>query len=123
MYFMIVHMLKDKISFLSSNKIFFYALTYHNFISFALYIYCFLSFITHLKKGYYKYQFGQFAYIHIILIIFGTSASLIINNIFNGIIWFLLPASLVIVNDITAYIWGRMLGKHMLTPLSPKKTV
>lgn len=123
MYFMLIHMLKSKISFLTNYKPFYYLLTYHNFISFTLYIFSFLSFITYLKKGYYKYQFGQFAYIHIILIIFGTSASLIVNNIFNGIIWFLLPASLVIVNDITAYIWGRMLGKHMLTPLSPKKTI
>jgi phosphatidate cytidylyltransferase len=54
--------------------------------------------------------------------IFGYFSSMIISNIFNGIIWFLLPVSCVVVNDITAYFWGRMLGKHSLSPLSPKKT-
>lgn len=35
----------------------------------------------------------------------------IINNILEGLIWFWIPASLVICNDIWAYIWG------MATPL------
>jgi phosphatidate cytidylyltransferase len=47
---------------------------------------------------------------------------MIISNIYNGIIWFLLPVSCVVINDISAYFWGRMLGKHSLSPLSPKKT-
>jgi phosphatidate cytidylyltransferase len=36
---------------------------------------------------------------------------------------FILPASLVICNDISAYIFGRMFGKTPLSSLSPKKTV
>lgn len=65
-----------------------------------------------------------------------------VNNILEGLIWFWVPASLVVVNDITAYIWGKsetlcfiileptvlfllgmLFGRTPLTELSPKKTV
>jgi len=122
LYYFYIRMLKNKISYLKKYYLIFMLFRYHNFICFMLYVLVFFIFIQSLTKGYYRYQFRQFAYIHIILIIFGLSSTLIINNIFNGLIWFLLPCSLVIVNDIFAYVWGRMLGKHKLTPLSPKKT-
>ena len=54
--------------------------------------------------------------------IFGYFSSMIISNIYNGIIWFLLPVSCVVINDISAYFWGRRFGKHSLSTLSPKKT-
>jgi phosphatidate cytidylyltransferase len=38
-------------------------------------------------------------------------------------IWFLLPASLVIINDIFAYVCGITFGRTQLIKLSPKKTV
>jgi phosphatidate cytidylyltransferase len=38
-------------------------------------------------------------------------------------IWFLLPASLVIINDISAYVVGISVGRTQLIKLSPKKTV
>jgi phosphatidate cytidylyltransferase len=38
-------------------------------------------------------------------------------------IWFWVPASLVICNDIFAYIWGVTTGRTPLLALSPKKTV
>lgn len=47
----------------------------------------------------------------------------IINNILEGLIWFWVPASLVICNDVFAYIWGITLGRTPLIKLSPKKTV
>ena len=46
-----------------------------------------------------------------------------INNVFEGLIWFFLPASLVITNDIFAYICGITFGRTQLIKLSPKKTV
>jgi len=122
MYFCYIRILKDKISFLTQYPIFYFLLKYHKFICFMLYCLGFLLFLKSLRKGYYRYQFRQFAYIHIIFLIFGYSSSMIISNIFNGIIWFLLPVSCVVINDITAYFWGRMCGKHSLSPLSPKKT-
>jgi CDP-diglyceride synthetase len=47
----------------------------------------------------------------------------IINNILEGLIWFFVPASLVICNDVFAYICGITMGRTPLIKLSPKKTV
>ena len=47
----------------------------------------------------------------------------IVNNILEGMIWFFVPASLVICNDVFAYIWGVTVGRTPLIKLSPKKTV
>jgi phosphatidate cytidylyltransferase len=47
----------------------------------------------------------------------------IVNNILEGLIWFWVPVSLVICNDVFAYIWGITLGRTPLIKLSPKKTV
>ena len=122
LYYFYINILKSRISFLTEYPVFYYLLKYHKFICFMLYCLGFIMFLKSLVKGYYRYQFRQFAYIHIIFMIFGYISSMIISNIFNGMIWFLLPVSCVVVNDITAYFWGRKLGKHSLSPLSPKKT-
>ena len=121
-YYFYIRAIKSKISYLNSYQIIHYFLRYHNFICFMLYILGFFLFLQSLQKNFYKYQFRHFAYVHIILLLFGCSSGLIISNIFNGMIWFILPASMVIINDISAYIWGRMFGKHQLSLLSPKKT-
>jgi len=42
--------------------------------------------------------------------------------VFEGLVWFILPALLVITNDIMAYIFGISFGKTKLIELSPKKT-
>lgn len=52
-----------------------------------------------------------------------VQAHFIMNNVFEGMIWFFLPASLVITNDIFAYICGITFGRTQLIKLSPKKTV
>jgi len=56
------------------------------------------------------------------LLIVVCQSHCIINNIFEGLIWLLLPVSLVICNDIFAYICGFFWGKTPLIKLSPKKT-
>merc|ERR1712000_172795 len=81
--------------------------THHRFISFALYVFGFVFFVASLQAGHYKFQFTNFA----------------MNNIFDGMIWFFLPAALVITNDIFAYICGMLFGRTQLIKLSPKKTV
>lgn len=45
------------------------------------------------------------------------------NNILEGLIWFWVPASLVICNDVFAYVWGVTIGRTPLIKLSPKKTL
>lgn len=57
------------------------------------------------------------------LILINVQAHFVLNNIFEGLIWFFLPAALVIVNDIFAYVCGTLFGRTQLIKLSPKKTV
>lgn len=52
-----------------------------------------------------------------------VQAHFVMNNIFEGMVWFFLPAAFVITNDIFAYICGIAFGRTQLIKLSPKKTV
>ena len=115
--------------------------THHRFISFVLYVMGrsaiffltqnrisdnyqgFVFFVGSLHKGAYRVQFTQFAWTHMALYLIVVQAHFIMNNIFEGLIWFFLPASLVITNDIFAYICGITFGRTQLIKLSPKKTV
>jgi phosphatidate cytidylyltransferase len=58
-----------------------------------------------------------------IFLIIGLLSAVFLYNINQGLIWFLLPVGATVVNDISAYFWGRLIGKHKLISLSPKKTV
>ncbi|KAJ7188192.1 phosphatidate cytidylyltransferase [Mycena filopes] len=97
--------------------------TNHRIISFTLYTIGFVGFVMSLQKGYLKQQFGLFCWVHMSLLIIVLSSHFIINNILEGLIWFWVPASLVICNDVFAYIWGITIGRTPLIKLSPKKTV
>ena len=57
------------------------------------------------------------------LLVVVVSSHFIVDNILEGMIWFWLPASLVVCNDIAAWFWGITLGRTQLFALSPKKTV
>jgi Cytidylyltransferase family len=59
-----------------------------------------------LEKGHYLWQFGQYAWTHMILLVVFIPTSFFVSNIFDGLIWFLLPCALVIINDISAYLTG-----------------
>lgn len=61
--------------------------TYHRFISFCLYIVGFVWFVLSLVKKYYMKQFSLFAWTHVALLIVVTQSYLIIQNIFEGLIW------------------------------------
>ncbi len=119
--------------------------THHRFISFMLYVIGFVFFVSTLKLGRLKFQFTNFAWTHmaLFLIVFQgelaprapvylcslfrpnhcCTAHFILNNVLEGLIWFFLPASLVITNDIFAYLCGITFGRTQLIKLSPKKTV
>lgn len=83
----------------------------------------FVFFVGSLKAGHLKFQFAQFGWTHMALFLIVVQAHFIMNNIFEGMIWFFLPTSLVITNDIFAYICGITFGRTQLIKLSPKKTV
>ncbi|EMD37657.1 hypothetical protein CERSUDRAFT_114302, partial [Gelatoporia subvermispora B] len=95
----------------------------HRIISFTLYTIGFMGFVMSLKRGYLKQQFGLFCWVHMTLLMIVVSSHFIVNNILEGLIWFWVPASLVICNDVFAYIWGITIGRTPLIALSPKKTV
>ncbi|KAI8614186.1 cytidylyltransferase family-domain-containing protein [Chytriomyces sp. MP71] len=96
--------------------------THHSFVSFLLYVVGFVFFVFNLQKDHYKFQFSQFAWTHMTLLLVVVQSQFIIKNIFEGLVWFLLPVSLVICNDISAYVAGFFFGRTPLIQLSPKKT-
>lgn len=79
---------------------------HHRFISFCLYTLGFVSFVGTLRRDALRTQFGLFAWVHISLFLVILSSHFMVNNIFEGLIWFWVPVSLVICNDIWAYICG-----------------
>ncbi|KTF77617.1 hypothetical protein cypCar_00034518 [Cyprinus carpio] len=95
---------------------------YHRFISFAVYLAGFCMFVLSLVKKHYRLQFYMFAWTHVTLLIVVTQSHLVIQNLFEGMIWFIVPISIVICNDIMAYIFGFFFGRTPLIKLSPKKT-
>lgn len=103
-------------------RLFGWLLKRHTLASFTLYIAGLMSFVLTLEKGMYTYQFGQFAWTHMILLVVFLPSSCFVSNIFEGMIWFLLPTALVIINDIAAYLAGFFFGRTPLIKLSPKKT-
>ncbi|AET39022.1 phosphatidate cytidylyltransferase Ecym_3548 [Eremothecium cymbalariae DBVPG len=95
----------------------------HKFISYCLYVLGFIVFVCSLRKGFLKFQFATLCITHMVLLLVVFQAHLIINNVLNGLIWFLLPCGLVIVNDIFAYLCGITFGRTKLIAISPKKTL
>lgn len=81
-----------------------------------------MLFVVSLRKGQYRYQFNHFAWTHITCLVVMIQSSAVVMNIYNGLFWFILPASLVIVNDCSAYLFGVFFGKTPLIQLSPNKT-
>ncbi|XP_053676964.1 phosphatidate cytidylyltransferase, photoreceptor-specific [Anopheles nili] len=95
---------------------------YHRFLSFCLYCIGFVWFVLSLVKKYYMKQFSLFAWTHVALLIVVTQSYLIIQNIFEGLIWFIVPVSMIVCNDVMAYMFGFFFGRTPLIQLSPKKT-
>ena len=93
------------------------------FILYELMFVGFVFFVMTLTPGSYAYQFTQFCWTHMTLLLVVFQAHFIVNSIFEGLIWFFLPVCLVITNDIFAYICGMLWGRTPLIRLSPKKTV
>lgn len=70
-----------------------------------------------------RYQFSQLGVMLVALVFIVGQSLMQIANIYSGLVWFVLPTSLVIVNDVSAYICGMLFGRTRLIRLSPKKTV
>jgi phosphatidate cytidylyltransferase len=99
---------------------------YHMGVSFALYCIGFVTFILTLRPKYYKFQISQMTWTLMTLMIIVVQSTFIVRNIFEGLIWFLLPCSIIICNDIFAYFSGFFFGKKFINKpfltISPNKT-
>lgn len=95
---------------------------YENLIMFMLYIFGIIMFISSLKKGFYRYQFRMLGWTHLIILITAFQTSAIVINLYEGMVWFLLPIIQVCSNDIFAYIFGTFFGRYKLSDTTPKKT-
>jgi phosphatidate cytidylyltransferase len=96
---------------------------YTKSIFFYSYLIFFMFFVIGLTNGRLKSQFGVFALAHLGSYFCGVASRSGVRNISNGNFWLVFPSSLVICNDIMAYIVGKSFGKRPLYRLSPKKTV
>lgn len=95
---------------------------HHRFLSFLLYVIGFVGFVSGLRRENLKHQFGLFGWVHMSLLLIVFSSHFLVNNTLEGLIWLFVPASLVICNDVFAYVCGMIWGKTPLISLSPKKT-
>lgn len=101
---------------------FHYAIPYHAFVCFSLYMIGVVVFVLSLETGYYRYQFEMFAWVHLTLLLIVVQSTVIVVNMFQGLVWFILPALMIISNDTFAYIFGFFFGRTPLIAISPKKT-
>lgn len=97
---------------------------HHVLLSFSLYTLGFVAFVVSLRQlKNFKYQFQQFGFCHLALILVVGQSTYFVSNVFQGLFWLMLPVTLVVVNDSFAYIFGFLFGRTPLIRLSPKKTV
>lgn len=76
-----------------------------------------VGFVMSLKKRkLYRYQFKQFAFCHMALIVVVFQSTFLAENVFNGLLWFTLPCGMVVCNDCFAYIFGFFFGKTVGSP-------
>eukprot|EP00644_Phytophthora_capsici_P008271 jgi/Phyca11/114504/e_gw1.26.532.1 len=118
--------------FIESSKIRFVSpaivhyLRYHTWVSFTMYALLFVMSVLSLKKGYYKYQMGQYTWTIVTLGLIVFQMKYVLTNIFNGLFWFLFPVSLVVCNDCFAFFCGKLFGRKFIKMpflrLSPNKT-
>ncbi|KAJ8920813.1 hypothetical protein NQ315_004954 [Exocentrus adspersus] len=98
-------------------------ISYHKFLAFCFYFLGIICFLVKIRKKLIRQEFSVLAWTHFLLIIIGLQCYMIVQNVFEGIIWLILPVGLVILNDIFAYIFGKLCGRTPLISLSPNKTL
>lgn len=100
-----------------------FVLRYHQILSYSLFLLGFVLFVLTLRRFTLRYQFQQLSWALVTILICVIQGAAHIANIYAGLVWFLLPTLMVIMNDIFAYLFGITLGRTPLIKLSPKKTL
>lgn len=95
-------------------------------LSFFLYSGVFVLTISTMQIGYIRFQLNQLCWTIVVLCLTVGQLKYIMHNVYNGLIWFVLPVLLVINNDVFAYFsgwfWGRKFIRRPFISLSPNKT-
>eukprot|EP01088_Endostelium_zonatum_P022267 TRINITY_DN940_c0_g1_i1.p1 TRINITY_DN940_c0_g1~~TRINITY_DN940_c0_g1_i1.p1 ORF type:complete len:420 (-),score=57.53 TRINITY_DN940_c0_g1_i1:67-1326(-) len=98
----------------------------HLAVSYGAYITLLLTYVLTLKNPYYALQYDRMCWTVLVHVLVFLQTRFLVNNILDGVIWFILPATLVITNDIVAYFAGLMFGRRILRvpflSISPNKT-
>ncbi|KII73170.1 Phosphatidate cytidylyltransferase, photoreceptor-specific [Thelohanellus kitauei] len=104
------------------TEVYFSIKTYGTFINFSMLMLIIVVFVLTLKKHFYKRQFTMLGWFFLGSAVMGCSARCLFKNLQKALIWAFLPMSLIVVNDISAYLCGILFGKTPLIKISPKKT-
>lgn len=114
---------------IQSNTQLHYMLSYTQYlppVSFLLYSGTFVLTISTLQRDSIKFQINQLCWTVLVLCLTVGQLKYIMHNIFNGLIWFVLPCCLVFANDIMAYASGVTCGRKFIQrefiSFSPNKT-
>ena len=93
-------------------------------LAYCLYALAVAGFVLSLRPAHYGYQFALLAWGQATLALVVVPGFAHIRNLEKGLVWFLLPASFVICNDIMAMVCGSFLpgGRTPLISVSPAKT-
>jgi CDP-diglyceride synthetase len=101
-------------------------LQYWGSISFVLYSATFVLTIATLQRKHIKFQINQLCWTVLVLCLTVGQLKYVMHNIFNGLIWYVLPCCLVFTNDIMAYVTGMTFGRKFIhrpfIKFSPNKT-
>jgi phosphatidate cytidylyltransferase len=99
---------------------------WHAGVSFSMYCCIFVLSVLTLKKGLYRYQVGQLTWTIVTICMIVAQLKFVAHNIFAGLFWFFFPCSLVICNDVFAYVCGMLMGRKFISVpflnISPNKT-
>merc|ERR1712228_228044 len=111
----------------TNNWILNFLFSHHLIYSAMLSYFCIIWFVIALNRhnssiDLLHYQYGQLAW-NLTICIVNLAIAPILRVIFDGgLIWTVLPMSTVVANDVFAYGFGKLFGRHPLISLSPKKT-
>ncbi|KAL7558020.1 hypothetical protein ACA910_005500 [Epithemia clementina (nom. ined.)] len=101
-------------------------LPYFGSISLVLYSATLMVTIVTLQRDHLKFQINQLCWTVVVLCLTLGQLKYVMHNIFNGLIWFVMPVCMVIFNDVMAYACGITMGRKFITrpflSFSPNKT-
>jgi len=96
---------------------------HHSLISGILLLFGFVLFTLSLEKGKYKHQFKKLGWQIVVTIPCISSGMFLGYYTYKGNFWLIMTNGSVCINDVMAYVFGKLFGRTQLTKLSPNKTV